>query len=186
MTEIRHLTADELDLGLENIRQSPRDEGELQMIVGRPDVGLREVLAVGQLNVESGLVGDNWERRPSSRTGDGSPHPDRQITLMNSRVVDLVAQNKNRWALAGDQLFVDLDLSADNLPPGMRLKIGSAVIEMTAESHTGCHKFAARFGVAALKFINTRDGQLIRMRGIYAKVVQAGAVRVGDRLQKIL
>ena len=185
MTDIRHLNSEELDNGLAEISRSPRDDGPLQLIVRRPDVEVREDLEIGELLVESGLMGDNWERRPSSRTPDRSPHPDRQITLMNSRVADLVAQDKNRWALAGDQLFVDLDLSLSNLPPGTRIKIGSAIIELTAEKHTGCRKFAARFGLAALKFVSAPEVQDLRLRGIYAKVVQAGVVKVGDRLQRL-
>ena len=185
MTEIRHLTRDELDAELDGISQSPSDGGELQMIVRRPDVDERDILETGALTAAAGLVGDNWRHRSTSSTDDGSPKPDQQLTLMNARVIGLVAREKKRWPLAGDQLFVDLDLSAANLPPRTRLKLGSAIIEITAESHTGCRKFGARFGLPALKFINGREVHDLRLRGIYAKVVQDGVIRVGDRLLKI-
>ncbi len=184
MTDIRHLTKEALEAGLDGVRRSPRDGGELQLIVRRPDVGEREVLEVGELSMEAGLVGDNWPSRPSSATEDRSPHPDRQLTLINTRLVDLVAQGKERWALAGDQLYVDLDLSADNLPPGTRLEMGAAIIEITAEAHRGCRKFAERFGLAALKFISAPDVQNRKLRGVYAKVIQTGEIRVGDTLTK--
>jgi len=146
MADIKHLTKAELEAGLAEIRQSPKDEGVLEMIVRRPQSGEREVLAVGELDLIEGLVGDNWRTRGSSLTADGSAHPEMQLNVMNSRVIALVAQNKGRWHLAGDQLFIDLDLSAENLPPGSRLAIGSAVIEVTAPPHTGCQKFVERFG----------------------------------------
>src|SRR5690349_10062509 len=129
---------DELVAALGRIRQSPADNGTLDMIVRRPSVDQREVLPEGTLDLASGLVGDNWSAKPSSRTPDKSPHPDMQLNLMNSRVIDLIAGTRERWALAGDQLYVDLDLSAENLPPGTRLAIGAAVIEVTNQPHTGC------------------------------------------------
>ena len=141
-----HLTIDQLHAGLEVIRNSPGDRGELRMIVRRPKIGAREVLTVGELDPVDGLVGDTWRARSSSRTADGSAHPDMQLNIMNARAVALVAHTKERWALAGDQLFLDMDLSADNLPPGTRLALGSAVIEITSQPHNGCHKFRARFG----------------------------------------
>lgn len=184
-TTITHKTATELEAGLESIRQSPRDRGVLQMIVRRPAVGVREVLEHAELDVFEGLVGDSWRQRTSRRTADGSPHPDMQINIMNSRVVDLVAQHKERWPLAGDQLFIDLDLSGDNLPPGTRLALGSAVIEITAQPHTGCTKFAARFGPDATKFVNSAAGKELRLRGVNAKVVHSGAIRVGNLVRKV-
>jgi len=130
-------------------------------------------------------VGDNWRTRSSSRTPDGSAHPDMQLNVMNSRVIALVAQNKDRWPLAGDQLFIEMDLSAANLPPGTRLAIGSAVIEVTAQPHTGCKKFVERFGLDAMKFVNSPVGEQLHLRGINAKVVQPGVIRLGDVAKKI-
>lgn len=182
---VTHLTSEALEAGLEQIRQSPKDAGRLEMIVRRPQVGEREVLTEGELDVAVGLVGDNWGVRGSSRTADGSSHPDMQLNIMNARVIDLVAQGRERWSLAGDQLFLDLDLSADNLPPGTRLALGSAVIEVTPEPHTGCQKFVARFGIDAMKFVNAPTHKALRLRGINAKVVQPGVIRVGDVVRKL-
>ena len=181
----RHLTADELLAGLEHIREAPADGGRLELIVRRPAVGEREVLAEAELHVADGLVGDSWKQRASSRTADHSPHPDCQITIMGARVIGLVAQGQDRWALAGDQLFVDMDLSTANLPPGTRLAIGTAVLEVTAQPHTGCGKFVERFGLEAMKFANSPTGRALNLRGVNARVVQAGVVRPGDRVRKL-
>lgn len=181
----KHLTAEELEAGLEEIRRAPRDEGVLELIVRRPGVNDREVLAEGELDLEQGLVGDSWKRRRSSSTPDGSPNPLMQLNVMNARVIALVAQDRDRWQLAGDQLFLDLDLSADNLPAGTRLSLGSAVIEVTPPPHLGCQKFVARFGRDAMKFVNSPLGKQLHLRGINARVVQAGVVRVGDLAKKI-
>jgi hypothetical protein len=180
MADVRHLTTEELEAGLANIRQSPKNNGVLRLIVRRPQVGEREVLDEGELDLLEGLMGDTWGIRGSSRTSDGSSHPDMQLNIMNSRVIALVAQESERWPLAGDQLYIDMDLSIDNLPPGTRLALGSAVIEVTAEPHTGCKKFVARFGQDAMRFVNSPLGRQLNLRGINAKVVQPGVIRVGD------
>jgi len=180
MNDVRHVTLEDLQKGLDEIRQSPKEQGILRLIVCRPAVGERRVLEVAELDGTNGLVGDTWKDRGSSRMPDRSPHPDMQLNIMSSRVAALVAQANDRWQLAGDQLFVDLDLSADNLPPGTRLLIGSAVIEVTAEPHTGCGKFMGRFGVDAMKFVNSTVGRQLHLRGINARVAQPGSIRVGD------
>lgn len=181
---MKHLTTTELEAGLDHICQSPKDAGVLDLIVRRPQAGEREVLDEGELDLHQGLAGDNWTSRRSSRTPDGSPHPDMQLNIMNSRVIALVAGNKDRWQLAGDQLFIDLDLSAKNLPAGTRIEIGSAVIEVTPPPHRGCHKFVARFGLDAMKFVNSAVGRELHLRGINAKVVEPGRIRVGDVARK--
>jgi len=175
----------ELEAGLDAIRQAPKDQGVLEMIVRRPRAGEREVLEEGQLDLADGLVGDNWKTR-GSRTTDGSAYRETQITVMNSRVIALLAQAKERWPLAGDQLFIDLDLSKENLPPGTRLTFGTAVLEVTPPPHTGCKKFMARFGQEAMAFVNSPTGKQLQLRGINAKVVQPGVIRVGAVAKKLL
>lgn len=185
VTVPRHLTRPELEAALDAIRESPKNRGVLELIVRRPAVGEREVLHQGELDPAVGLVGDTWSRRGSRRSADGRPHPDMQLNIMNARVVALVAQDRARWPLAGDQLFADLDLGVENLPPGTRLQIGTAIIEVTAVPHTGCGKFVERFGVDAREFVNANEHRDLNLRGINAKVVQRGAIRVGDRLTKV-
>jgi hypothetical protein len=182
---VTHLNAEELEAGLDTIRSAPRDVGTLDMIARRPAVGVREELDRAELALDVGLVGDTWHMRSSRRTADGSPHPGMQLNIMNSRVVALVAQDKTRWALAGDQLFVDLDLSEQNLPAGTRLAIGAAIVEVTDQPHTGCGKFVERFGLEAMKFVNSPLGQELHLRGINARVVQPGTIRVGDTVRRL-
>jgi hypothetical protein len=170
---------------MERVRLSPKDEGVLELIVRRPRVDEREVLEEGRLSLVEGLVGDSWKERGSSRTPDGSPHPDMQLNVMNARVLALVAQDRERWRLAGDQLIIDLDLSDENLPAGTRLSLGSAVIEVTDQPHTGCHKFVARFGLDAMRFVNSPAGKRLRLRGLNARVVQPGVIRAGDVVRKL-
>jgi len=179
------LTTAELEAGLDAVRQSPKDEGVIALIVRRPQVDAREVLEEGELDLVEGLVGDTWKVRASNRTPEGSPHPDMQLNVMNARVIALVAREKDRWPLAGDQLFIDMDVSQENLPPGTRLALGSAVIEVTDQPHTGCKKFAARFGLDALKLVNSPVGKQLQLRGVNAKVAQSGVIRVGDLVKKL-
>ena len=180
-----HRTTPELEAGLGHVRQSPADGGRLELVVRRPAVGEREELAAGELDLADGLLGDTWSTRPSRLTADGGPHPECQLNVMNSRMAALVAVDPARRSLAGDQLYVDLDLSQENLPPGTRLAIGSAVIEVTAQPHTGCAKFVARFGIDAMRFVNSPTGRALRLRGLNARVVQAGTVRPGDVVRKV-
>jgi len=180
----RHLTRAELDAGLDAIRSAPRDGGLVQLIVRRPEIGEREILETGEVDVVEGLVGDTWSSRRNPHTPDGLPHPETQVTIMGARAIALIATEISRWPLAGDQLFVDLDLGLENLPPGTRLEIGSAVLEVSAEPHTGCGKFVQRFGVDAMKFVNSPTGRSLCLRGINVKVVRNGVIRVGDTARK--
>jgi hypothetical protein len=182
---VEHLDTAALEAGLDRVRRSPVDHGTVELVVRRPAVDEREVLAVGHLDVDAGLVGDTWPARRSSRTADGSAHPDMQLTVINSRAARLVAQKPDRCALAGDQLHVDLDLSQVNLPAGTQLAVGSAVIEVTGQPHLGCAKFAARFGKDALRFVNSRAGRALRLRGLNARIVVPGTVRPGDAIRKL-
>lgn len=185
MSEVRHVTLAELENGLESIRQSPKQQGSLVLIVRRPAPNQREVLQVGELSQAEGLVGDDWSRRGKSLASGKFPNPDAQVTLINVRLLALVAQTRERWPLAGDQLVVDLDLSMENLPGGTRLALGTAIIEVTAKPHTGCDKFTARFGQEALNWINSAIGKSLRLRGLNARVVQDGAIRTGDIVRKV-
>jgi len=180
-----YVDRDALEGGLDHVRRSPKDEGRVELIVRRPAEDEREVLEEGQLDCTEGLVGDTWRARGSTRTPDGSAHPDKQLTLMNARLASLIAGEPDRRPLAGDQVYVDLDLSGENVPPGTRLALGSAVIEVTDQPHLGCAKFAARFGRDALKFVNSAVGRHLNLRGVNAKVVVAGTVRRGDAVRKV-
>ncbi|MDX6305436.1 MAG: hypothetical protein QOI77_2405 [Blastocatellia bacterium] len=180
-----HLTMSELEAGLDDIRRAPKDDGVLELIVRRPVINERETLEEAELHQTDGLVGDSWKRRRSTSTPDGSPNPLMQLNIMNSRVAALVARIKDRWQLAGDQLHLDLDMSEENLPADTRFSLGSAVIEVTSPPHLGCQKFVARFGREAMKFVNSPLGKQLHLRGINARVVQGGIIRVGDVARKI-
>lgn len=181
----RHLALGELEDGLAEILRSPKDRGLLRAIVIRPETDARASLPQCELSPEGGVHGDNWARGCWMSLPDGRPHPDVQVTLMNARALALIAQEEARWPLAGDNLIVDLDLSADNLPPGTRLAIGSTMLEITEVPHKGCKKFAGRFGVDATRFVNSREGLRLHLRGIYARIVERGVVAVGDPVQKL-
>ena len=185
INDIKQLTMLELEEGMETIRQSPKDLGLLKMIVRRPTMDEREILEECELNREQGLAGDSWKDRGSSHTPDGSANINAQLTIMNARVIALLAQEEARWPLAGDQLYIDMDLSEDNIPPGTQLTIGSAVIEVSAQPHSGCKKFSSRFGADAIKFVNSPEGKQLHLRGINTRVIQPGTIRVGDAMKKI-
>ena len=180
----KHLTTAELESGLPEIRQSPNNDGELQLISRRPAIGERDLIETGELDTTQGLVGDDWSTRGQHQTPPRDPKPDAQLTLMNARAAQLVSGPKERWALAGDQLYVDFDIGRDNLPIGSRVQIGDAIVEVTAEPHPGCKKFVERFGMDAMTFVNSEEGKQMCLRGINTKIVQSGAIRVGDKINK--
>jgi hypothetical protein len=171
---VDHASLEALQRSLDAIRRSPRATGTVELIVRRPAVDEREPLEAAELDPVEGLVGDTWRQRPSSRTPDRSPHPDMQLTLMNARAAAAIAGARERWPLAGDQLYVDLD---------ERRADGEALVEVTDQPHTGCGKFARRFGVDAVKFVNSREGRALNLRGVNARVVERGAVRTGDAIR---
>lgn len=175
-----HLTPAALHARREHLLDVPRDLGRLELVVARPEQGRRLLLDEARLDLEHGLVGDNWLTRGSRRRSDGSADPDKQVTVMNIRVAALVAGDEERIPLAGDQLFVDLDLSVDNLPVGSTLTIGSAVLLVTPPPHTGCAKFVTRFGADAMRFVNSPVGRANRWRGMNTRILQPGVVRVGQ------
>lgn len=182
---MEHRSAADLEAGIDHIRSSPSDGGSVELIVRRPTVDEREVLDEGTLDAIEGLVGDNWLPRGNHRTEDGRADPLAQLNVMNARAASLVAGDDTRRPLAGDQLYVDLDLSYDNVPPGTRLEVGSAVIEVTEKPHRGCAKFSARFGPDALRFVNSEVGRELNLRGVNARVVVPGVVRTGDPVRKV-
>jgi MOSC domain-containing protein YiiM len=173
-------TLDALEAGLTEVRGAPADDGTVELIARRPAEDERELLDQAMLDPVRGLVGDRWH---------ATRHPDsgaeNQVTLMNARSAALVAGPRARWALAGDQLYVDLDLSGANLPPGTRLQVGSAVLEVTPEPHTGCGKFVRRFGVEAQKFVNSPTGRELNLRGLNTRVLVGGTVWIGDPIRKL-
>jgi hypothetical protein len=177
---VQHLSRERLAAGLDWILASPKDDGRLVLLVRRPAAGERELPAEAVLTEGAGLAGDNWLIRGSRSTADRSADPQRQVTVMNARVAELVADGTTRMPLAGDQLYVDLDLSLGNLPPGSLLAVGHAVLRVSEEPHLGCAKFVARFGAEAMAFVNSRTGRQQRLRGMNARVVLAGSVRLGD------
>lgn len=174
----------ELQAGLSSIREAPRELGRVDAIVIRPGVDERTDLSVAELSPQRGVHGDGWERRFPKDPPGAPPDPRAQITLMSSRAADLVAGDRLRWPLAGDQLFVDFDLSEDQLSPGDTLHVGPVILRISDKPHRGCHKFAARFGPVALRFVNSDEGRALRLRGIYGTVVQGGTLRVGDLVRR--
>jgi hypothetical protein len=177
--------ARDLDRHLDAVRAAPRDAAPVELIVLRPGVEQREVVAEAVLDPLEGLVGDHWKARGSRSMPDGSADPAAQLTIMSTRVLAAIEPDPTRWPLAGDQLYADLDLSTGNLPPGTRLAVGDAVVEVSFKEHTGCAKFGARFGADALRWISTPLGRALRMRGMYVCVVQSGAVRTGDAIRRL-
>lgn len=175
------LSTSELEAGIDGIKLSPKDSGVVEKIVCRPAVGQRRELDQAQLDVQGGLLGDNWAKRAFGKI---QPNPDMQLNLMNARAIALIARTVDRWQLAGDQFYVDLDLSPDNLPPGTQLLIGDAIIEVTAEPHLGCSKFIARFGRDAALFVNSDVGKSLNLRGINARIVRSGTVQQGAAIRK--
>lgn len=181
---VEHLSRERLSAGLGRIRDSPRDHGRIVLVVRRPSAGVRELPPEAMLDEVTGLDGDNWLSRGSTRTPDGSADPQRQVTVMNARVAELVAGGPDRMPLAGDQLLVDFDLSLDNLPAGSLLAVGQAVLQVSDAPHLGCTKFVKRFGAEAMRFVNSRIGRQLRLRGMNARVVVSGTVRRGDVVVK--
>ena len=177
---MEHLSRERLAAGVEQIRSSPLDSGRLVLLVRRPTVGERDMPAEAVLDEVNGLDGDSWLARGSASMPNGSADPLRQVTVMNARVAELVAGGTDRMPLAGDQLYIDLDISHDNLPAGSLLTVGRAMLQVSEAPHLGCAKFLERFGTEAMRFVNSRTGRQLRLRGMNTQVVVPGTVRLGD------
>lgn len=168
----RFLPLDVLETRLAELPPAPRDLGTLTLIVRRREGGTRELLERVALTPEEGLPGDAWGRRPPL-------NPEAQLAVIQTDIAELIA-NGQPLPLFGDNLFLNLDLSRENLPTGSRLRVGAAVLEVTPKPHNGCAKFHARFGAAALRFASHPDRRHLNLRGIYLKVVEGGELAVGD------
>ena len=182
---MEHVMMDRLESGLGHILDSPKDNGVLKMIVSRPAKKERAMPVRCYLTRKGGVEGDHWAHGCWKSLPDGSPDPSVQVTIMNSRCLDLITTQQSQWPLAGDNLIADLDLSVHNLNPGQKLSIGSAILEITDVPHTGCIKFRDRFGIDALKFVSTKTAKELRLRGVYAQIIQDGEIQIGDRLNKV-
>jgi hypothetical protein len=179
-------TAAELGAALDQLRAAPNGAGTLALVVRRPRHAARELLDEGVLDEAAGLVGDNWLSRATSRALAEGRHLDAQVTVMSSRMVALLADTDEDRVMAGDQLYVDFDLSHDHLPAGTRIAIGDdAVLEVSAKPHAGCKKFLARFGPDAVAFVNSDEGTRLRLRGLNARIVTGGVVCPGDVVRRL-
>lgn len=176
------VTRERLEAALPEIRLAPATDGRLELIVRRPEPEARAVLDQGMLDAVQGLVGDCWRARG---TKTGVADPDAQITIVSARAAAAIVGARERRPLAGDQLYVDLDISGTNPPAGTRVQIGEALLEVTALPHTGCGKFLRRFGVDASQFVNSPVGRELNLRGINTRIVRGGAVRTGDPVRKV-
>jgi MOSC domain-containing protein YiiM len=173
-----HRSLAELDAGFHALTTlPPTDSGRVALIVRRRQDGVRETPSRVQLSPEEGVPGDGWSRRPPR-------DPDAQLAVMRRDVAELIA-NGQPLTLFGDNLFVELDLSAANLPVGSRLRLGEAEAVVTAKPHNGCRKFNGRFGQDALRFVQQRPTRDQNFRGIYWKTIASGEVAVGDPIQVI-
>lgn len=178
-------TTKELEAKLPYIFDSPSDDGKVEMIAARPAPGERLSMRAGKLDSHLGLVGDNWKERGSRHRPDGSANPAAQVTMMNSRLARAISTDGKDWILAGDQIYVDMDLSTENLPAGSQLQIGDAIVEISEQPHTGCAKFVERFGRDALRFVNVGRGKEMRLRGVNCFVISGGEFKVGAKVKKL-
>lgn len=180
-----HRTLEALLDALADIEAAPRDAGTVELLCRRPAPGEREVLREATFDPVEGLVGDSWRSRGSRHTPDGSAHPEMQVTMMAARTIAAIAGDRGRWPLAGDQIVADLDLAADSLPAGARLAVGEAELVVSEVPHTGCGKFVERYGVDAMRFLNSEAGRRLRLRGVNLRVARGGVVRTGDAVRVI-
>ena len=174
-------TFDELEALWSAAPPPPRERGSVRLLCVRRAPSEHETPESVEVTVSEGLVGDRWSRATAH-----DPDPDSQVTLMMAGVAELVAAAEQPLHEAGDNILVDYDISVDNLPVGSRLRIGEAVLEVSATPHTGCSKFSGRFGQDALRWVNWRYWRERRLRGVNCRVVSGGTVRLGDAVERIL
>ncbi len=182
---MKYVTLNDIENRMPWVLDSPGDKGRVELIVARPKTNEREVLSQALFSSEAGVAGDNWQKQCWKTLASGQADPVVQVAIMNARMIEVLTRDKNQWPLAGDQLFIDLDLSVNNLSPGTRLQIGSAVLEITAEPHRACSKFKQRFGDVARQYVNSAQGDAHRLRGVYAKIISTGEVSTGDVIHKL-
>jgi hypothetical protein len=181
----QHATSIELEQGLADVLASPTDAGRLTAIFVRPAPNERRTLDSATLTSEGGINGDRWVKDSYYRLKDGTSDPRCQVSMMNDRFLRQIAGDETEMCLAGDNLIVDLDLSESNLPAGNQVAIGPEVIlEISDHKHTGCSKFARRYGANAKTFANNKQGTALHLRGRYARIVRGGTIRVGDAVRK--
>lgn len=179
------LALTEIETRLNWVMSAPTDTGHVSALVVRPVKNQREPLDKVMFSPQLGVNGDNWSTNCWKKLPDGKSDPEVQVAIMNARMIEVLTQDKALWPLAGDQLFVDFDLSVANLRAGDHLQVGAAVLQITAEPHRGCGKFKQRFGEDALAFVNSERGDAHRLRGVYAKIISAGEVCVNDAISKL-
>ena len=180
----KFVTNQQIEQRLPWVQESPATQGQVKLIVVRPDTDQRRVVSQAQFSSEGGVDGDNWQQDCWKKLADGRPDPEVQVAIINARMIEVLAGDQKCWPLAGDQLYVDLDLSVDNLAIGQRLQVGEVALEITAEPHRACKKFQHRFGKDAATFVNSPQGDALRLRGVYARIIQAGVVETGDVISK--
>lgn len=168
----RYATLEHLERRLAALPEAPRNHGLVGLLVRRGEGGLREMPDRARLTPDGGVPGDAWGRQKE-------PSLEAQIAVMQIDVAELIT-NGQPLTLFGDGLFLALDLSAANLPPGSRVRAGAATLEVTPKSHNGCRKFLSRFGADALRFVSKPDLRHRNLRGIYMRVVEGGEVATGD------
>lgn len=183
---MKYVALNEIETRFDWVLAAPRDVGCVESVVVRPVKNQRSSLNQVMFSPEQGVEGDNWLTDCWKKLPSGESDPEVQVAIMNARMIEVLTRDKNLWPLAGDQLFVDFDLSVNNLAVGDRLQVGAALLEITAEPHRGCRKFKKRFGADALAFVNSPQGDQHRLRGVYARIVSAGEVGVGDSVSKVI
>ena len=177
-----------LDKPINYNQSSPRDNGVVKLLVIRPETHVRTLPNAVVVSVEQGVVGDKWEAECTIKLENGKSNPDLQIAIINTKVIKEIAQSDfdmDRLALAGDNIYADLNLCEENMPVGQQIQIGNTLLEVTPFPHFGCKKFSERYSVEDLKVVNSTAGKPQHLRGIYVKVIKNGSISIGESIKKI-